>query len=173
MVVNNHVNMTNKEVHFITDAKGKKTHAILPIDTYNQLVALKGLLKHTAPIGEHEFYTFSIKNASAKGYPDGTRSKPYFVVVKGSQAVLEPVQSIPPHIAKQREDLLSDGTLELDPVNNCFVFIKDLKFSSASTAAAIIAGNVRNGLDVWTNREGFSLKESGYGLKKSKNAPRK
>ena len=81
--------MADREVHFITDEKGKRTQAIIPIEVYTQLVALKGLLKHTAPLGDHELYTFSIKNLTAKGYPEGTRSKPYFVVTKGSQAVLE------------------------------------------------------------------------------------
>ena len=162
--------MAEKEVSFITDLQGKKTHAILPINVYNQLIALRELVKNTAPLGAHEIYTFSIRNISAKGYPEGTRSKPHFVVLKGSQAVLQPVESVPQNISNIREDLLSDGTLELDPVNNCFVFAKDLKFQSASAAAAIVAGNVRNGLDVWINREGFTLKESGYGLKKTKRA---
>jgi len=162
--------MTDKEVSFITDLHGKKTHAILPINVYNQLISLGELVKNTAPLGGHELYTFSIRNISAKGYPDGTRSKPNFIVIKGSQAVLMPVESVPNNISNIREDLLSDGTLELDPVNNCFVFAKDLKFQSASAAAAVVAGNVRNGLDVWINREGFTLKESGYGIKKAKRA---
>lgn len=165
--------MADREVHFITDKKGKRTHAIIPIEVYTQLVALKGLLKHTAPLGDHELYTFSIKNLTAKGYPEGTRSKPYFVVTKGSQAVLEHVSSTPEHVDEQREKLLSDGALKLDPENNCFVFTKDLKFKSASLAAAIVAGNVRNGLDVWVNREGFSLKQSGYGVKSKKGTLKK
>lgn len=165
--------MADREVHFITDEKGKRTHAIIPIEVYTQLVALKGVLKHTAPLGDHELYTFSIKNLTAKGYPEGTRSKPYFVVTKGSQAVLEHVSSTPEHVDEQREKLLSDGALKLDPENNCFVFTKDLKFKSASLAAAIVAGNVRNGLDVWVNREGFSLKQSGYGVKSKKGTLKK
>ena len=165
--------MADREVHLNTKEKGKRTHAIISIEVYTQLVALKGLLKHTAPLGDHELYTFSIKNLTAKGYPEGTRSKPYFVVTKGSQAVLEHVSSTPEHVDEQREKLLSDGALKLDPENNCFVFTKDLKFKSASLAAAIVAGNVRNGLDVWVNREGFSLKRSGYGVKSKKGTLKK
>jgi len=158
--------MKDREVSFITDIHGRKTHAIIPIEVYSQITALKDLIRNTAPIGSHELYSFSLKNTCARGYPDGTRSKPYFVVIKDSQAVLMPVQSVPPNIEKIREELLADGTLELDPYNNCFVFTKDVQFKSPSSAAAIVAGNVRNGLDVWVNREGFSLKESGFGLKK-------
>ena len=139
--------MAESETRFITDKNGNRTHAVIPYSVYEQLIAL---------------------NAVAKGYPEGIRQKPEFVILKGSQAVLEPVESVPEHVQNLREDLLSEGTLELDIQNNCFVFVKDLKLPSASTAAAIVAGNVRNGLDVWVNREGFSLKESGFGVKNKK-----
>lgn len=165
--------MKDSDVLFITNKNGMKTHAVLPIELYSKLIALKGLLKVTAPLGEHELYTFSCQNVSAKGYPFGTRRKPYFYVTKDSQAVLMPVSSVPDHIQQMREELLSDRTLQLDPPNNCFVFTKDYKFQSPSAAAAIIAGTVRNGLDVWLNREGFSLKDSGFGIKVKKRAPDK
>ena len=142
--------MAESETRFITDKNGNRTHAVIPYSVYEQLIALN----------------LSVKNAVAKGYPEGIRQKPEFVILKGSQAVLEPVESVPEHVQNLREDLLSEGTLELDIQNNCFVFVKDLKLPSASTAAAIVAGNVRNGL--WVNREGFSLKESGFGVKNKK-----
>ncbi len=160
--------MAESETRFITDKNGNRTHAVIPYSVYEQLIALKGLLSPVSKLGDHEIYTLSVKNAVAKGYPEGIRQKPEFVILKGSQAVLEPVESVPEHVQNLREDLLSEGTLELDIQNNCFVFIKDLKLPSASTAAAIVAGNVRNGLDVWVNREGFSLKESGFGVKNKK-----
>ena len=118
--------MKDLEVSFITNKNGKKTHAIIPIEIYKQLTALKSLIKYSAPLSANELYTFSCQNVTAHGYPKGTRHKPFFLVTK------------------------------------------DTQFQSASAAAAIIAGTVRNGLDVWTNREGFSLKESGFGKKTKK-----
>ncbi len=160
--------MAYKEVLFLTDAQGIKTHAVIPIEVYNQLLSLKGLIKDTVPLGTHEMYTFSVKGAIASGFPEGSRRKPHFVVVAGSYAALRPSQSTPAHIQDFREKLLADGTLKLNPEKNCFEFTKDIQFKSPSMAATIVAGNVRNGLDVWLNREGFSLKSSGYGIKKKK-----
>lgn len=160
--------MSESQTKFITDRFGNRTHAVIPYSVYEQLIALKGLFTPVSKLGDHEIYTLCVKNAVAKGYPEGIRNKPEFVILKGSQAVLEPVGSVPEHVQKLREDLLSDQTLELDIANNCFIFIKDLKLPSASTAAALVAGNVRNGLDAWVNREGFTLKESGYGVKNKK-----
>ncbi|MGN0894351.1 MAG: DUF4357 domain-containing protein [Succinivibrio sp.] len=157
--------MEQKAVQFITDRNGRRTHAVIPVEIYEQLIGLRELVKSQKPSATLELYTFSLRNISARGYPEGSRSKPYFVVVKDSQAVLMQVSSIPGHIDETREKLLGDGTLKLDPENNCFVFTRDLKFKSPSAAAAIVAGNVRNGLDVWINREGFSLKQSGFGVK--------
>ena len=162
--------MADREVQFITDSKGKKTHAIISIETYNQLVGLKALLKPAIPLGHHELYFFSYQNITAKGYPTGTRSKPYFVVTKNSQAASNSGNSVPSNVSKIREELLGNGILQLDAEHNCFVFNHDFKFQSASAAATIIAGYVRSGLDVWVNREGFSLKQSGFGVKHKKKA---
>ncbi len=159
--------MSDKEVLFITDAAGNKTHAVVPIETYKAFLALRQMIAPTAPVTEHEIYTLSLKGVTARGYPTGVRSRPDFVIIKGSQAVLATVDSLPEHIANFREELLGSETLKLDPEHNCFVFTKDLSFKSASFAAAVVSGNVRNGLEVWINREGFSLKESGYGVKKT------
>ena len=164
--------MSESKVQFVTDKNGRKTHVLIPIETYEKLLALRTLVKHTAKPNDQEIYSFDIKNASARGYPTGVRSKPGFVILKGSQAVLQPVQSTPAHVQALREKFLEDGTLVLDPYNNCFTFSRDLKLSSASIAATLVAGNVRNGLDVWINREGFSLKSSGYGKNIKKKQPK-
>ena len=158
--------MEDKSIQFITDKNGRKTHAIIPIDVYKDLLSIKSILKHTATLGTNELYTLTIKNVTATGYPSGTRSKPDFIVLRNSQAVLMETDSVPPHIQAKREEFLGDGTLALDPENNCFIFTKDVRFQSPSSAAAIVSGNVRNGLDVWINREGVSLNRSGFGLKK-------
>ncbi len=158
--------MKTEHVKFITDRLGNREYAIIPYHVYEELISLKELLKNVAPIGAHEIYTFTVSHVKAMGYPDGIRSKPGFTVIKDSMAVLQTVSSTPKHIMELRENLLSDGSLVLDPKRNCFVFSRDVHFLSPSTAAAVVAGNVRNGLLVWVNREGFTLKDSGFGIKK-------
>ena len=125
----------------------------MPIATYNALMGLADLVKNTSRIGRHEIYVLKIKNVIARGYPDGPRKRPAFVLIKDSQAVLEGADSLPQHVKELREKLLDEGKLRLDPENECFTLTQDLRLKR----------NVRNGLDVWMNREGFSLKESGYG----------
>ncbi|MCR5536750.1 MAG: DUF4357 domain-containing protein [Succinivibrio sp.] len=157
---------SSQEVLFITDAKGQKTHALLPIETYEQLMGLKDLLRFSAPVSEHELYTLSLRELFAQGYPVGSRSKPGFVLIRDSQLALTTAQSLPARIVSFREQLLSTGKLRLDAEHNCFCLTENLTTMSASFAAALVTGSVRDGLAVWKNREGFSLKESGYGLKK-------
>ena len=154
------------EVLFITDEHGQKTHAILPIETYQSLMALRDMLKSSAPLSEQELYTLSLRDLSATGYPTGNRHRPSFVLVKKSQAVLRIASSLPEHIRTFREQLLDQGKLVLDAEHNCFCLTEDLVTPSSSFAAALVTGSVRDGLKLWKNREGFSLKESGYGIKR-------
>lgn len=157
--------MNDSEILFITDALGNKTHAIVPMETYKSLIALREMLRATAPVSSHEIYTLSVKGICARGYPCGQRSKPDFVIIKASQAVMHIADSLPEHIRNFREKLLQHAVLTPDASGRSLIFSKDFKFQSPSFAAAMVTGNVRNGLDVWLNREGFSLKKSGYGVK--------
>lgn len=157
--------MIDNEVVFVTDKNGKKTHAIVPIDTYKALMELKGILKHTASLSSNEIYTYQVKNVRASGYPQGMRQKPRFVITKDSQVTLYCANTLPQYIVDLKDHLIDTGVIVLDPQNNCFVFTKDYEFQSVSRAASLIAGTLRPGLDVFLNREGFSLKDSGYGHK--------
>ena len=135
----------------------------MPIATYEALLGLADLVKDTTRTGRHEIYVLKIKNVLARGYPDGPRKRPAFVLIKDSQAVLNAVDSLPSHVKELRDQLLDEGKLRLDPEHECFTLTQDIRVKSCSLAAALVSGNVRNGLDVWINREGFSLKDSGYG----------
>lgn len=145
----------------------------MPIATYEALLGLADLVKDTARTGRHEIYVLKIKNVCARGYPDGPRKRPSFVLIKDSQAVLTVVDSLPSNVRQLRDKLLDEGKLRLDPENECFRLTQDICVKSCSLAAALISGNVRNGLDVWINREGFSLKDSGYGNVRATKATRK
>lgn len=154
--------MDSGHTYFLLNEKGEKTHAVVPLATYESLLALRAMLS-AAPLSDHEIYTLNFKGLCASGYPEGGRLRPRFLVIKGSQAVLQVASSLPENIQEAREKLLDKEILQLDPQHNCFVFSADFQFQSPSQAACVISGSVRNGLDVWLNREGFSLKRSGYG----------
>ena len=157
-------------IYFLTDGLGNKTHAVMPIALYEELLALLDLARGPAGRADREVYTLRKGGLTARGYPDGRRSAPSFVLIKGSQAALEAVESLPPHAREVRERLLGDGRLVLDPKAGCFTLGCDLKLNSPSLAAAVVTGSVRNGLDAWRSSAGFSLKQSGFGVKPRMNA---
>ncbi len=152
-------------IYFLTDGSGARTHAVMPIAVYEELLSLKSLAASAAGRGGSEIYTLRKGALMARGYPEGRRSAPSFVLIKGSQACLEAVESLPSHVKELRERLLGDGTLVLDPQAGCFTLTRDLKLKSPSLAAELVTGNVRSGLDCWRSSEGFSLKQSGFGAR--------
>ena len=102
-----------------------------------------------------ELLSCNIKGLVATGYltPNG------IVVLKGSQAVLEERASAQkwPSVLAQRNKLIEDGALiEKD---GAYVFVKDVEFSSPSSAAATIHGGSANGLTAWVNKDGLQLKQ--------------
>ncbi|MGB6063196.1 MAG: GIY-YIG nuclease family protein [Desulfomonilaceae bacterium] len=104
---------------------------------------------------EHELLFCEIKGLKATGHlsPNG------FVVLKGSQAVLKERASAHqyPYVMSLRERLKTDGTLV--EVGEGFRFSRDAEFASPSAAAAAIHGGTANGLLVWKNKAGKTLKE--------------
>lgn len=89
----------------------------------------------------------------------GNRTNSGFVVYKGSEAVVDmrPAGKDKSWLVKRRDLLKSKGVIVLK--NNKFVFTKDEEFSSPSTAAALICGGSANGLIVWKDKGGKTLKE--------------
>lgn len=102
-----------------------------------------------------ELLSCNIKSLVATGYltPNG------IVVLKGSQAVLEEraLAQKWPSVLAQRNKLIEDEALiEKD---GAYVFVKDVEFSSPSSAAATIHGGSANGLTAWVNKDGIQLKQ--------------
>lgn len=56
-----------------------------------------------------------------------------------------------------RKRLIDDGTLVAN--GNVLTFSEDTEFPSSSTAAAVVCGGTANGLTVWKNKDGKTLKE--------------
>ena len=96
-----------------------------------------------------------IKGVGARGHriPNG------FLVLKGSQAVLQerPSSEKYPWARNMRRELKEEGVLVEQ--KDHLLFTKDAEFSSPSAAAAVIHGGHANGLIVWKNGKGKTLKE--------------
>ena len=110
--------MFSKQVSFIVDHKGNRKAAVVPIEIFDELMAMQKALASRQP-GERE-----------------------------------PVIAL-------REELLQKGVLVAEA--DGYRFVQDQLFNSPSLAASLIAGNNRSGLDAWSNPEGFTRKQSGYG----------
>lgn len=112
---------------------------------------------------EETLFLFEAKKAKAAGHPIGDRSKPGFVVTKGSTANIQPAKSLRPAIKELRQELVTSGVLIED--GEVLSFIQEYTFKSPSAAACVIAGNPRSGMDAWRDMKGQSLKDLGYGKK--------
>lgn len=104
---------------------------------------------------QKELLNCNIKGLTATGYltPNG------IVVLKGSQAVFEERASAQkwPSVLVQRNKLIEEGALA--ERGGAYVFVKDVEFTSPSTAAATIHGGSANGLTAWVNNDGVPLKK--------------
>ncbi|HCT3226644.1 TPA: DUF3780 and DUF4357 domain-containing protein [Enterobacter hormaechei] len=112
---------------------------------------------------EGSLFLFEAKLAKAIGLPVGEMSSPAFLVKKGSTANIVLAKSLRPAIRELRQKLLDDGVLVQQ--GDVYSFVHEYQFKSPSTAACVIAGNPRSGMDAWRDLQGRSLKELGYGKK--------
>jgi hypothetical protein len=89
----------------------------------------------------------------------GRQTDSGFVVLKGSQAVLEerPSTQKYKYAANLRSALREEGLLITKPT--CLEFEADYEFSSPSAAAAVVHGGQANGLTSWKDSKGVSLKQ--------------
>jgi|CXWL01.1.fsa_nt_gi hypothetical protein len=80
-----------------------------------------------------------------------------FLVLAGSQAVVEEVSSIHAYLSEIRTALRENGVLA--PQGDKLVFTQDYSFASPSTAAGVILGRSSNGRTEWKTKEGRTLKD--------------
>ncbi|WP_274969167.1 DUF4357 domain-containing protein [Succinimonas amylolytica] len=157
--------LDDDRVCFLTDSKGTRTHAVLPISVYDELLGLRQLLNDSKNLNSREDYFFSVKGVNASGFPLGKRTSPGFMLNKGSMVSIRHAPSLRQPVIDVKNDLIMRKILVINTKLNCYELKESYLLTSPSFAASLVAGNTRNGLDVWTNQEGFSLKDSGYGPK--------
>jgi len=116
---------------------------------------LKPLVRTDAMLKRQDLLYCEIKDVKATG----RQTDNGFVVLKGSQAVLEerPSTQKYKYAANLRSGLLEEGILV--PKSTHLEFGGDYEFSSPSAAAAVIHGGQANGLTSWRDSKGLSLKQ--------------
>ena len=97
-----------------------------------------------------------VKNVKASG----ARSSTGFIVFAGSTAALQDRPAAiknHPYVVNYRQKCVKDGVLiEKDGL---YHFTKDVEFQSPSLAGSVVSGGGVNGLIVWKNSKGQTLKE--------------
>ena len=102
----------------------------------------------TIPSGATLLHLMS-KNVVAHGYVNEKE----FVVLKGSKMGPSSQKSCADWTLELRKSLVNSGKVK------DFVFTENVQFSSPSTAATVIVGRSANGLVMWKNDEGKTIKE--------------
>lgn len=93
------------------------------------------------------------KGIEARGY----ESSEGFVVLKGSQAVKEEVDSIHRYMSVLRGNLIDQKVFLAD--GDHYILTQNYTFESPSTAAGVIQGRTANGRVDWKDEKGRTLKE--------------
>lgn len=130
----------------------ERIHQLMPVLGADALLPIG-----STPAGhvEKHILVCEIKGLRATGHLTPTG----FVVLKGSQAVLEERASAQryPYTVASRRRLIEDGTLVKDGEH--WKFTRDSEFTSPSAAATVVHGGSANGLLAWKNNDGRTLKE--------------
>ena len=116
---------------------------------------LKPVVRYESSRKKSNLLYCTIKNLKATG----RQTDSGFVVLKGSEAVLEerPSTQKYQYAANLRKTLISENIVEKK--GDKIIFVSDYEFSSPSAAAAVIHGGQANGLTAWKDSKGISLKQ--------------
>lgn len=101
-------------------------------------------------VKEEEIYYINSIGLKASG----AQSEEGFIVFKGSQSSEEFKKASSQSLRNKWNELRNQKIVDQG------VFLKDIIFSSPSTAAAMVLGRNSNGLTQWKNRDGRTLKEN-------------
>ena len=116
------------------------------------LIGLSVFEKPEQAKGTRELLYIKAKGIKARGY-ETSRG---FVVLEGSEAVIDEVPSIHQYLTNLRSDLVKKGVLQNQEGH--FSFSEDYLFSSPSTAAGVVQGRSANGRTNWKDAKGKTLK---------------
>ncbi|QGQ23940.1 GIY-YIG nuclease family protein [Gimesia benthica] len=117
------------------------------------LLGLSVFEKTETSVKPRDLLYIKAKGVAAKGYEDAKG----FVVMQGSQMVVEATPSLNQHYLSIRKDLIDQGIVVYQGQH--YVFTQNQVFSAPSKAGAVITGGPTNGRTAWKTKEGTTLKE--------------
>jgi len=150
---------------YLIENKGipNKTHVLEPmeadlLDAFETIKILLSTLGYGLfdELDSQEKDIFYINSVGVKA--TGEYTDDGFVILKGSEARIKESKSLYGRVSDIRIRLLNDGTIKKKGEEK-FVFEKNYKSSSPSSASDLIIGNSTNGWDVWKNKAGVTLNE--------------
>ena len=113
-------------------------------------------LRELDPTDKHDLRLHSKdKGAEAWGYK--TAKAKEFVVRAGATAVKNEAPAIRPKLSRLRKRLIDEDILE--DTGTTYRLVQDYTFNSPSQAASVLMGTHVNGLTMWRDAEGQSLKK--------------
>ncbi|TQR19940.1 GIY-YIG nuclease family protein [Psychrobacillus vulpis] len=111
-------------------------------------------IKDTSDSNDSELlYLKGARGAKAQGI----QTQEGFVVLQGSRIAISIVNSYSERLTAKRNELIDSKKVQI--INDEYVVMEDLLFSSPSTAAEIVLGRSANGLIEWKDTYGKSIKE--------------
>jgi len=96
-------------------------------------------------------------NAARGANARGIQTQEGFVVLRDSKIANNTVNSFSESLTAKRDNLIQSNKVQI--INDEYVVMEDLLFSSPSLAATIVMGRSANGLTEWKDRHGRTLKE--------------
>lgn len=117
------------------------------------LLGLSVFEKTETSVKPRDLLYIKAKGVTAKGYEDAKG----FVVMQGSQMVVDATPSLNQHYLSIRKDLIDQGIVVHQEQH--YVFTQNQVFSAPSKAGAVITGGPTNGRTAWKTKEGTTLKE--------------
>ena len=111
-------------------------------------------IKDNTEINQNEMFSIeAARGAKAKG----VQTQEGFVVLKGSKIATDYVNSYGERSIAKRNELIQSEKIAV--INNEFIVMEDLLFSSPSAAADIVMGRSANGLIEWKDVNGRTIKD--------------
>ena len=92
------------KISFIVNSNGTRTHAIVPIELYEEFQTLKNIFSETKDLETRENYYFQVKGVNASGFPLGNRSNPSFMLNKGTLISLHYAKSLRQPVVDFRQE---------------------------------------------------------------------
>lgn len=117
------------------------------------LVGVNAFEQLETRVSPKDLFRLSSREVLAQGY----ESSQGFVVLAGSQAIMQPLPSMPNNYANLRLSLIKKEVLV--PDQSYLRFAENYEFSSSSAAASVTLARAASGPQAWINSEGVSLRQ--------------